>query len=385
MSKSRNTDGLRQKPNGVWERSEIIDGKRRWFSSLDPEEVWKKRNAALGEAENKKLEKDVGPAFTEVADAYKEHVLAMKHGTQRSYLPAIARAKGRFGVLRMREIEPYMISEFLQSLSSQAKTTVSNQKTVLNAIFQVWIESPVWRGDYNPAKVVSIPRGLKHKKREPPTDEQVQIVKDHYMDPDALPAVVFLCTGERRGEACGIQIKDVDFTGKTISITKHVDHGSGGGKVLDGAKTPAGVRKIPLLKMLEEALEPLRNLSEGTYILGGKEKPLTASEYKRAWAAFWRKYGYAVQQCYASQSKLSGGKIKKYTHKEWKATICAHQFRHEYVCMLCEAGVPEEVAILLVGHANAQMIHEVYLSLKPKMISDAKNALDAQLGGLKVD
>jgi hypothetical protein len=29
--------------------------------------------------------------------------------------------------------------------------------------------------------------------------------------------------------------------------------------------------------------------------------------------------------------------------------------------MLCEAGLPEEVTILLVGHANVKMIHEVYL------------------------
>jgi len=39
---------------------------------------------------------------------------------------------------------------------------------VLNAIFQLWIESPQWRGDRNPAKVINIPRGLKHTKRQPP-------------------------------------------------------------------------------------------------------------------------------------------------------------------------------------------------------------------------
>jgi len=44
--------------------------------------------------------------------------------------------------------------------------------------------------------------------------------------------------------------------------------------------------------------------------------------------------------------------------------------------MLCEAGVPEEVAILLVGHANVQMIHEVYLTLKPKMITSAGEKLN---------
>lgn len=375
MAKNKITDGLRQKANGVWERAEIINGKRRWFSSLDPAEVWKKRNDALGESENEQIEKDKGPLFEVVADAYKERVKKMKYGTQHSYLPAINRATQRFGSLRIEEIDPYMISEFLKSMPSMAKKTVSNQKTVLNAIFQTWVESPVWRGKRNPSKEVSIPRGLKQTKREPPTDEQVKIVKDHYLDSDALPAVVFLCTGERRGEACGIQLKDIDFDKKVIYIRNAVEH-IGDKPHVTTTKTPAGIRKIPLLSMLEEALQPLKSLPEDTYVLSGTNSPLTKSRYNRIWANFWHKYGYATELCYKSKSKLSNGKIKEYTHKEWRADVCAHQFRHEYVCMLCLAGVPEEVAILLVGHANAKMIHEVYLSLKPKMISDAKNALD---------
>lgn len=142
MAKNRITDGLRQKANGVWERSEIINGKRHWFSSLDPAEVWKKRNDALGESEAEETEKDKGPLFSVVADEYEERVRNMKYGTQRSYLPAVVRARDKFGEKRMQEIEPYMISEFLQSISSMAKTTVSNQKSVLNAIFQLWVESP---------------------------------------------------------------------------------------------------------------------------------------------------------------------------------------------------------------------------------------------------
>lgn len=375
MAKKKITDGLRLKPNDVYERAEVINGKRRWFSSKNPEEVWRKRNAALGEAENEQLEKDKGPLFSVVADEYEEHVRSMKNGTQRSYLPAIARARDTFGEKHMREIEPYMISEFLQGISSMAKTTVSNQKSVLNAIFQLWVESPKWRGDKNPSKTVSLPRGLKHTKREPPTDDQVKIVKDHYLDSDALPAVVFLCTGERRGEACGIQLKDIDFENKQISINNSVEH-IGDKPHVTTTKTPAGIRRIPLLSMLNEALQPLKSLPEDTYILSGTDEPLTTSRYNRIWANFWHKYGYASELCYKSKTKLSDGKIKEYTHKEWKADVCAHQFRHEYVCMLCLAGVPEEVAILLVGHANVQMIHEVYLSLKPQMIESAGNKLN---------
>lgn len=380
MARKKITDGLRQKENGVWERSEIIGGKRRWFSSLEPDRVWEKRNAAIAESENAQVEKDKGPLFRVVADAYRENVLEMKYGTQRSYLPAIDRAAARFGEFRMREIEPYMVSEFLNSLSAQARTTVSNQKTVLNAIFQTWIESPEWRGDVNPSKAVSIPRGLKHTKRQPPTDEQVKIVKDHYMDPDALPAVVFLCTGERRGEACAIQLQDINFKQNIIYITKSIEHIHNRPHVTT-TKTDAGVRKLPLLALLKEALEPLRSLPPETYILSGTEKPLTACQYTRRWAAFWRKHGMA-HAVVREQKRVRGDREYTYHATDWVADVCAHQFRHEYVCMLCMADVPEEIAIQLVGHANVKMIHEVYMALKPQMVASAGKKLDALLNGV---
>ena len=47
--------------------------------------------------------------------------------------------------------------------------------------------------------------------------------------------------------------------------------------------------------------------------------------------------------------------------------------------MLAMAGVAEEIAIQLVGHANAKMIHEVYLSIKPQMMEDARKKLESVL------
>lgn len=375
MPKRKITEGLHQRADGRWERTETINGKRRWFADKSPAKVWEKRDKAIQEAALESEEKELGPFFEEVAELYREKVMQMKYGTQKSYLPAIARAEDYFSGKRMREIEPYMIAQFLQRMASQAKTTVSNQKTVINSIFQLWIDSPEWRGDYNPSTLTKLPRGLSKGKRTPPTENQVQIVKDHYRDPDALPAVVFLCTGERRGEACAIQLKDIDFENNTIHINKSVEHINNQPHLTE-TKTDAGVRKAPLLSMLKEALEPLRDSPPETYILSGTDKPLTASQYARRWAAFWRKYDMA-HPVVREYKRVRNGKEYTYHQTDWIADVCAHQFRHEYVCMLCIAGVSEEVAIMLVGHANAKMIHEVYLDLKPKMISDAADKLNA--------
>ncbi len=376
MSRRKITDGLHLRADGRWERKEKINGKMHWFSSIDPAEVWEKRDKAIAAVGQEEAEKESGPTFNEVADVYETSVYDMKYGTQKVYLPAIKRAKARFGEQRIKEIEPYEIAGFLKSLSSMARTTVLNQKTVLNAIFQTWISSPKWHGDHNAAELVTVPHGLRKGKREPPTANQVEIVKSHYLDPDALPAVVYLCTGERKGEACGIQLKDVDFERGTISITKHVELVGNKPHIRSGAKTEAGVREVPLLQMLREALEPLRNKSPKTYILGDGKKPLSGSQYSRMWVSFWRKYGMAHSR-ETTEKHLRNGVPKITKRTVWTADVCAHQFRHEYVCMLAEADIPEAIAIQIVGHANAKMIHEVYMSLKPKMINDTRTALDA--------
>ena len=74
--------------------------------------------------------------------------------------------------------------------------------------------------------------------------------------------------------------------------------------------------------------------------------------------------------------------LPSFRHTDWKVPVCGHQFRHEYVCMLAMAGVPEEIAIQLVGHANAKMIHEVYLALKPQMIEEARKKLEVILSNV---
>lgn len=379
MSKKKLTEGLIQRESGQWVRAEKIDGKRRFFTSRDPAEVWKKRDAAVAKAANESIEKDEGPLFSEVAESYEAKVLEMKFGTQKAYIPAIRRAVKCFGNMRIKKIEPYMIAEFLDSMKSSAHTTVSNQKTVINAIFRTWISSPKWHGDKNPAELVKMPHGLNRGKRQPPTDAQVQIVKTHYMDPDALPAVVFLCTGERRAEACGIQMRDVDFSAGTISITKQAEYRGNAATIVSYAKTPASIRTVPLLDMLRKALEPLRFRSDDTYILSGTDKPLTAAQYKRRWSTFWEKYGCTHSTDHNYSYTNRHGTKSTYKHTEITADVCAHQFRHEYVCMLCEADVPEAIAIQIIGHANAKMIHEVYLALKPKMLNDTREKLDKLL------
>lgn len=374
--------GLHRKANGVWEKTETIHGRRKSFSSRDPVEVWRKRAAYIAsaqeQAENEAADQALGPLFGEVADRYLEKVAGMKAGTAKVYQPAIRRARDRFAGRRMKEIQPWEIKAWLVELGF-AHTTTSNHKAVVNAIYQLYIDSPQWHGDYNPARMVSMPRGLARSRRQPPAEDQVEIVRRAAQnpDPDALLAVLYLCTGERRGEACALTLGDIDWEKGQISVTKAVQWINNQPQ-LTMTKTEAGLRRLPLLDLLRTALEPYRQLPATTYLVGLGQKPVTASWYRRHWADFWRRHGYAhpVERHY---TRMRGGKEQRYKQTDWIADVCAHQFRHEYVCLLAEAGVAEEVAIQMVGHANAKMIHEVYLHLNDRMLAAATAQLNRHL------
>lgn len=148
--------------------------------------------------------------------------------------------------------------------------------------------------------------------------------------------------------------------------------------VITQTKAEAGVRKIPLLKILEPTLNSYWHLPPETYIIGLGSKSVTQSWHTRHRSAWWRKNGYTTpiqRTCKRSRN----GKKYKYHQTDWKANVCAHQFRHEYVYMLCEANVPEEIAIQIIGHANEKMVHEVYMSLRSSMIQKAANLMDVFL------
>lgn len=385
MPKKKKTEGLVRRSNGSWQRAEWIGDKRRFFTAPTPDEVWQKVEAAKEQYREEQRaaqeEKDLGPLFEVIADEYLADITATRrHGTLKAYIPCIKRAREHFAGYRMREIEPWMIATFLRSppLNIMAATTVSNQKTVINNIYQLWIDSPQWRGDVNPARETKMPRGLQRGKRLPPTEEQIQIVKAHADDPDALLPVAYLCTGERKGEMCALQLRDIDFEERVIHITKSVEYQGNAPVLRDYTKTPAGIRTIPLLQLLSSALQPYRKYPKSTYIIGLGPEPVTASKYRRMWERFWRKYNVAVP-VQRTKRIHRRGRDERIAYTDWSVPVCGHQFRHEYVCLLAVADVPEEIAIQIVGHANAKMIHEVYMALKPGMIASAREKLDRLL------
>ena len=255
------------------------------------------------------------------------------------------RAIEHFGEQFIGNITPKDINQFYLILADKglARKTVSNQRTVLNNIFKYAIIKGYIKD--NPADYVDIPRRLPHNRREMPSDEDIQRVKNN-VGHGAIGLLAFfvLNTGCRRAEALAIQFKDIDFINKKVYINKAVYY-KNSMPYIKQPKSDAGTRSVPLLDVLAACLVPG---PPEEYIFGG-DKPLTETRFKRWW--------------------------KKYT-EDTGVTCTLHQLRHAYCTLMFEAGVEESVAKELMGHSTVTIMRDIYTHIRSVKIDDAAAKLN---------
>ena len=348
-------DAMRLRKDGVYEMQITLDGKRRSFSSRDPDEVLRKMlDAKAREARKGK--------FEVVAEAWwAEHSEKISYGSVGPYQRAYNHAVDWFTGRDVADITAGQCNAYILSLAKlYASKTVSNHLSVLNMIFVRAVIAGLI--EQNPCQYVRVPAHLRKTTRQALTEEQYRLIKNS-TGPDSLLARLILYTGARCGEALALQWRDIDFKGKTVTISKSVCF-HGNVPVVGSTKTEAGVRTVPLLAPLEAALKPLKGLPE-EYVIGGL-KPLSKSTLECYWVRYTRDLGLAH---YTTKDKS-----KK---KIWRADIDRHQIRHEYATVLFECNIDPEVAQVFMGHTDIHTTRQIYTHIRQRKIDDAAKKLNA--------
>lgn len=367
--------------DGLIEKTKTYNGKRVHFYGKTAKEV----AAKIDEYDRQReAVKENGPLFEDVAGEWWEsHSKNIKTGAEKAYKSNYRAALDEFGGYRMKEITPALVSLWGEKFKAAgyAGKTASNARSVLSCIFKFWC---VRDGEtYNPVSVTDLPRGMKKKRREPPTEKQLETVKAH-PEGFGLCAWMFMYTGCRLGEVLALQWGDVDFKNNLISISKEVTW-LNTKPILQPPKTANGVRVVPLLSPLRVVLEPLKG-GEKDFILGGKE-PLKSYEYHNNWLRYCVAVGMAEIDPKAEAARerkravAAGGAERKKrcnTHC-YKAGVTAHQFRHEYASMLYAAGIGEMEAQKLMGHADISTTRKIYTHIRKKQLNEAVAALEKYL------
>ena len=350
-----------RRPDGLYEKMLVIDGKRCVFRGRSEREVMQK----IAEYQ---VREERGPCFSEVAeDWWAEHEAKIKYGSRHGYLAAKRRAVEYFADDPVKSIEAADVNAFILYVARRgyAMKTVKNQLTVVRQIFLFAMMHRYIRT--LPTDGVKVPSGLSHEERSLPSAEAVQIVKNTQPDEFLLPALI-LYTGARCGEALALQWRDVDFQSGVISISKAVVYHSNQ-PVISDTKTANAHRSVPLLAPLKVLLQQQTPRRADDYLIGGSE-PLTKSAMTKRWEAFCRSHDLAHPNEVRSE---------KAQRTVWICELDRHTLRHEYATILYDAGIDSKVAQELLGHADLSTTLRIYTHIRQSRLSAAASTLDAFL------
>lgn len=318
-----------KRKDGLWqERITLPSGKQKYFYGKTKREVTNK-------VRTYKEEQEAGKRFDAVVDEWwEDHEKTITPNTARGYRSAIARAKLRFSGQSITQIRPHDINSFLLDYIQQehpAKKTAINQLLICNLVFRY----AVARGyiDNNPARDLSVPRGLPQKQREIPPDDDIRRVEANASHPFGLFALWALYTGLRRGELLGLKWDDVDLTARTVTVSRSVYWVSNTPQLKE-PKTRAGIRTVAIPDALYKHLTPGKG-----WIWPDKDSGelMTHGHFNRAWKRYCEDTG---------------------------VSITPHQLRHAYATMLYDNDIPVKDAQTLLGHARASTTQDVYTHVR---------------------
>ena len=334
----------KKRPDGLIQRQVTINGKRKSFYGHSDREL----NRKIAEY---KEESGRGRKFKAIAEDWeKEHFPTLEHNTLKGYRPALHRAIDEFGDQYIRSITAKDISRYLERMAKKgfAQKTVRTQLLVINLIF----EKTVLDGEleYNPASPVKIPKGLSKNRREIPSEDEIEKVKNGLPCTFGLFAFFILYSGCRRGEAMALTYGDIDRETSLIHISKSVYHDNNRPRIKQ-PKTDAGCRDIILLDVLADKLPKRQRKSD--LIFPNKDGGLlTETQFQRQWELY---------------------------QKESGVTVTPHQLRHAYATILFEAGLDDKDAQELLGHANISTTRDIYTHITDKRRAETAKKLNQAL------
>ena len=342
---------LYRRPDGLYEKIMIIDGKRVAFRAKKEAEVYKK----IREYENAQAAKEEhGELFADIAKKWDaEHAETLSPTTEKGYRSAYNDVYAYFADDPIKDITPKEINAYMKRLpKTYARKTCGTRLSVLNMIFKYAVVEGYT--DYNPCENISVPKGHGAKKRRAPTDEEVKKIlsgagTEYHGMPVGLLALFLYYTGLRKGEALALQYRDIDRDKARASITKSVYYVDNAPKLKE-PKTEAGVREIVIPDCL---LKILPNGKKNAYLFCEPDGALMREHFfRKAWER-WQ--------------------------KETGLDLTAHQLRHGYASILLEADVAAKDAQDLLGHADISTTLNIYTDVRDKRKSQTQKRINEYL------
>lgn len=233
----------------------------------------------------------------------------------------------------INEIKPSDIKKWLYSIDDVGSKSKRHYLGVLSGIFQEALYDEVIQR--NPVKLVRLPKYDKPDIKPFNADEVQKIMNNTKDNNYKYYLAIAFYTGMRSGEIIALKKEDIDLQNKTIHVKRSRNrHGE------STPKTKGSIRDIPIIQLLEPYIKELYYLHDNEYLF--------ITQYKKPYRdtnVFVNKYWIP------SLTELNIDYRRPYNTRHTYATNMLYN----------DLVSPVQLAQLL-GHANTQMVYEVYVN-----------------------
>ena len=323
----RKQEKYTRRSDGRLVRTEIIDGKRRYFYGRTDEECDAKYEAfikppvitlkSVAEAWWAKKEPSLSPNSRCGYRSQKDHIVE------------------EFGGREVSAITPQEIIAFLQKFAAQgySQKVINNYRSVLSMIFdEAFVAGLI---DRNPCYGLPVIKGEARQPRQAASKADIKKIEaSKTANNFARMSYFMLYTGVRRGEAAALQQKHIDRKRKVAHIVQAVAYAETRKPELKAPKSVSGIRTVELLDNVLDILPKSPDPEAFVFFPNGLP----------------------------TKTELESGLKEYQTAHGIKAT--AHQLRHSYASMLHSAGIDVKDAQHLLGHSTAAMTQDIYTHLE---------------------
>lgn len=291
------------------------------------------------------------------------------------------RLEAVLGRMRLLDVRESHLQDALNDVSGMSFSTVDKYRQAIQRLFERARKNKLIAD--NPAADLIMPPFVKGSHRALERWE-IELILDNWNTKAShagLWMMLMLLCGLRRGEMMALTWDAVDLVNRTLEVRRVAVIRKNRVKIEERAKTDAGLRTLPLCKVLCDALLTVPEEKRIGYVcLSAKGLPLTESAYERGAETFCRVLERILNGEPPTQrgrrtdvERKKAEKEKDLPFKERKVfSFTAHDLRHTYATALYDAGVPVKAAQYFLGHADIRITLELYTHLSKERESASR-------------